>query len=210
MLALVVNWARTPPLAREDEPWPTDASRSRTTTRSTPASRSSRATDSPMTPPPMTATSTVSGTPPGPSGDRGQPGLGRGGQALGQADEADAEQQVDDLDQPVQGAGQQAGLGEPDDEHKQAPDGGHGDQAGLHAGPGGQDGLGPQGEHEQDPEQLVQVDQAGGVAGPEQDAEGELDQPDDADAHLDGGDGGSHGCCSFPQASQPGRTRPDS
>src|SRR5262245_55760021 len=63
MLALVVNWARTPPLARDDEPWPTDASRSRTTTRSTPASRSSRATDRPITPPPTTATSTVSGTP---------------------------------------------------------------------------------------------------------------------------------------------------
>src|SRR5436190_13764070 len=66
MLALVVNWARTPPLARADEPWPTDASRSSTTTRSTPASRSSRPTDSPMTPAPTTATSTVSGTPPGP------------------------------------------------------------------------------------------------------------------------------------------------
>ena len=66
MLARVVNWARTPPLAREDDPWPTEASRSSTTTRSTPASQSSRATDSPITPPPTTATSTVSGTPAAP------------------------------------------------------------------------------------------------------------------------------------------------
>src|SRR5215217_1732625 len=184
MLALVVNWARTPPLAREDDPWPTEASRSRTSTRSTPARRSSRATDSPMTPPPTTATSTVSGTTPGPSGDRGQPRLGPGGQVLGQAD----------------------------DRHDQAPDGGGGDQAGRHPGPVGQGGHRPEPEHEQDAEELVQVDQAEGVAGPEEHPEDELDHPDDADAHLEAGDGahaapfvGTDG-----QASQPGRTRPDS
>src|SRR5829696_7697153 len=120
MLALVVNWARTPPLAREDDPWPTEASRSRTSTRSTPARRSSRATDSPMTPPPTTATSTVSGTTPGPSGDRGQPRLGPGGQVLGQPDQADPEQQVDDLDHPVGRATEQVPLGQADDRHDQA------------------------------------------------------------------------------------------
>src|SRR5215211_6789507 len=193
MLAGVVNWARTPPLARDDEPWPTDASRSSTSTRSTPASRSSWATDSPITPPPTTATSTASGMAAGrPSGDRGQPGLGPGGQVLGQADEADAEQQVDDLDHPVGRAGQQLALGEADDGHDQAVDDGRGDHAGRHAGPVGQGGLRPQGQHEQDPQQLVQVDQAEGVAGPEGEAEGELDHADDADAHLEGGDGGSH------------------
>ena len=100
MLALVVNWARTPPLAREDDPWPTDPSRSSTTTRSTPASRSSRATDSPITPAPTTATSTVSGTATGgqaTEASRAWPD----GQVLGQADGADPEQQVHDLDHPV-------------------------------------------------------------------------------------------------------------
>src|ERR687888_2042279 len=60
---VVVNWARTPPLARAEEPCPTAGSRSSTTTRSTPASSSSLATARPMTPPPTTATSTRSAMP---------------------------------------------------------------------------------------------------------------------------------------------------
>src|SRR4029450_5261736 len=59
-LILVVNCARTPPAARDDDPCPTAGAFSRTTTRPAPARRNSRATDSRMTPPPTTTTSAVS------------------------------------------------------------------------------------------------------------------------------------------------------
>ena len=60
MLIAVVNCARTPPFARDDDAVPTAPSPSRTRTRPIPARFSSRAQDRPITPPPTIATSQTS------------------------------------------------------------------------------------------------------------------------------------------------------
>jgi hypothetical protein len=67
---------------------------------------------------------------------------------------------VDHLDDPVGRAGQQLALGQADDGHDQAPEGGRGDQAHRHPGPVARAAMVHSPEHEQDAEELVQVDQA--------------------------------------------------
>jgi hypothetical protein len=109
--------------------------------------------------------------------------------------------------------GQQVLLAEPEGDHDQAPDEGPRDQGRLHPGGRGQAGHDPQQEHDHDPVQHVQLDQPEGVAGPEQDAEDDLDDAEDPDGHPDAGGSGPHRCCSFRQSrqsSQPGRTSPNS
>jgi hypothetical protein len=103
---------------------------------------------------------------------------------------------VEDLDDPVGPTRQQVGLGEAEDRHADAPDQGQHRQPGRRTGPEAQGNRHPEVHDQEQTDRDVDDHQGIGIPGPEQHAEGDLDDRDHP-GHNPSQENGSHALTSW-------------
>lgn len=105
------------------------------------------------------------------------------GKLLTEGDGADANEQMERLDQPVGAAGQQTLLRESECGHDEAPDSDERDETGIDTREGGNECQGPEREDDQQANRHMERNQKQGVIGPEEQAKNDHDCSGDADEH---------------------------